>query len=275
MIVGGPTGCELMMISQSHWTKDKMEWAHLRKCFKIKILDGMDIIFTDQTYHAGAATNHEKKNGRFFCYIVKDKGKMGYGGTPHPSGDQVQTVFMKSCQELEDKDEDNRCTNKLCLRMHNGKNAYRTLNFTNFKLEDFKIGDILGGGIKEHGWVVVKGISKVGDDMKLNKCVEDCGKDLDLGNGTPIKLGGAASRRKLINYADIKKNIVNYEHMNYFQKFMKSTTSMIQSKVLGVESYVHKFPNILFNNGKVDIAQKYHRDYQEHDYAKLVKKRKY
>ena len=86
MIVGGPTGCELMMISQSHWTKDKMEWAHLRKCFKIKILDGMDIIFTDQTYHAGAATNHEKKNGRFFCYIVKDKGKMGSGCTPHPSG---------------------------------------------------------------------------------------------------------------------------------------------------------------------------------------------
>jgi len=89
--------------------------------------------------------------------------------------------------------------------MHNGENAYRTLNFTNFKLENFKIGEILGGGIKEHRWVVVKGISKVGDDMKLNKCVEDCGKGLDLGNGTPIKLGGSASRRKLINYADTKK----------------------------------------------------------------------
>ena len=111
--------------------------------------------------------------------------------------------------------------------------------------------------------------------MKLNKCVEDCGKDLDLGNGTPIKLGGAASRRKLINYADTKKNIVDYEHMNYFKKFMKSTTEMIQTKVLGVEGYVHKFPNILFNNGKVDKAQKYHRDYQACNYDEIVKKRKY
>ena len=63
--------------------------------------------------------------------------------------------------------------------------------------------------------------------------------------------------------------------MNYFKNFMKATTEMIQTKVLGVDGYVSVYPNILFNDGNVKKAQKYHRDYQAYDYDKLVKRRKY
>jgi len=56
---------------------------------------------------------------------------------------------------------------------------------------------------------------------------------------------------------------------------MKSTTEMIQKKVLRVNGYVHAYPNILFNNGKVNKAQKYHRDYQACNYDEIVKERKY
>lgn len=128
-----------------------MKWAHLRKFFGIKMLDGVSVIFIDHTYHAGASTNN-KKNALFFCHLVKTEGNTGRGCSPFPSDDKVQVVFMQTCQDLDSDREDNKCKNGVCMKCDK-KNA-RTLNFTDFNLEKYKGGQILGGGIEEHRWAV-------------------------------------------------------------------------------------------------------------------------
>ena len=55
MIMSGLSGCELMMILQTHLVKNELTMAHRGQMFCIKIKDGMMILFTDHTYHAGAS----------------------------------------------------------------------------------------------------------------------------------------------------------------------------------------------------------------------------
>ena len=101
MIVAGPSGCALMMISQSHLIEETMKYAHTRNMFRIQVSDGMIILFTDNTYHAGAsAKSSNDKSVRFFSYVHKTSECRGYT-TPKPSGNEVESVHMKTCANKE------------------------------------------------------------------------------------------------------------------------------------------------------------------------------
>ena len=149
MIIGGPDGCDLMMITNSHWHKENMTWAHLRKFFRIKIADGMVIIFVDHNYHAGATTDNNLKNARLFGYLSEadDKIKMGKGGTPSPQGNRVRSQNIKSCDNTETG------CDGTCSLMKSKKIDDITLDFRGYNLENYDEGDILGGDIKKHGWI--------------------------------------------------------------------------------------------------------------------------
>lgn len=65
-----------------------------------------------------------KKNERFFGYLIKDGGKTGKGGGPYPSHNQVKTVFMTTCQEIDSEDEEETCKNVASLSYY--QKDYRT-----------------------------------------------------------------------------------------------------------------------------------------------------
>ena len=212
MIVAGLTGCALMMISQSHLIEETMKYAHTRNMFRILVSDGMIILFTDNTYHAGASTTSSNdKSVRFFGYVHKTDECRGCI-TPKPSGNEVESVFMKTCADEEITKEHGICNNSICKSCE-GEEDGRILDFTSVNLGDYNVGDVIGGSIDKHGWAVVKG-TKVGEEDKFKSIVVDCGERRKkvknaLGNsgwtngldvGTPLSVGGSRNRKKKFDY---------------------------------------------------------------------------
>ena len=182
-----------------------MKYAHKRNMFRITVLDGMIILFTDNTYHAGASTTSSNdKSVRFFSYVHKTS---ECRGTPKPSGNEVESVHMKTCANKEMTNEHGVCNNSICKSCEGEKDG-RILDFTSVNLGDYNVGDVIGGSIDKHGWAVVKG-TKVGDDDNFKSIVVDCGEKRKsvqnaLGNnvwtngldiGTPLSLGGSGKRK--------------------------------------------------------------------------------
>ena len=200
---------------------------------------------------------------------------------PQPSGNEVDSVNMKTCADEGVSKKYGVCHNSICKSCEGGKDG-RTLDFTSVNLGDYNVGDVIGGGIDKHGWAVVKG-TKVGDDDNFKSIVVDCGErrkkvqnalgdsgwtnGLDV--GTPLSVGGSRKRKKIVDYRTGPAWVQNHETIANLNDYMKSICDDVISRVIG-QGYITEFPNILYNNGVVS-QQKYHRDYK-YVYSELVKK---
>ena len=202
--------------------------------------------------------------------------------TPKPSGNEVESVFMKTCADEEISKEHGICNNSICKSCE-GEEDGRILDFTSVNLGDYNVGDVIGGSIDKHGWAVVKG-TKVGEEDKFKSIVVDCGERRKrvqnaLGNnvwtngldiGTPLSVGGPSKRKKIDDYrTDNPRWVQRHQTVAYLNKYMKTVCDDVISQVIGPD-YKTEFPNILYNNGAVS-QQKYHRDYK-YVYSDLVKK---
>ena len=222
----------------------------------------MIILFTDNTYHAGASTTSSNdKSVRFFSYVYKTSEVRGYM-SPKPIGNEVESVHMKTCANKEVSNEHGACNNSICKSCEGEKDG-RILDFTSVNLADYNVGDVIGGSIAKHGWAVVKG-TKLGEEDKFKSIVVDCGEKrkrirntlgsktwtngLDV--GTPLSVGGSRNRKKIVDYRACPKWVQNHETIMNLNDYMKSICDDVISRVIG-RDYITEFSNILYNNSNV------------------------
>lgn len=152
-----------------------MTFAHKRKMFLINIKNGMIILFIDHTYHVGAdTTDGDDKFVRFFCYLHKTE-----KGAPLPSGKYDDSVHMIICGDKVVVNQNGICDNSVCNSCV-GDEDVRTLDCTSLNLENYEFGQIVGGNIMKHGWVVVIG-NETRKDHNFVSIIYNCGKKRKTG----------------------------------------------------------------------------------------------
>ena len=254
MMYGLPGGFSIVMYSGTHRLKHERNNIHLDCATEIIVPENMCIIWHEGTLHSGAKTCNDenytlKPDLRLFSYIWR--GSMGRT-VRTASGESIYRKHRCVCDDVVGK-------TKVGYSCDRCRLVERTvLDLTVISSKSYDPGSVIIGDLEKVGWVVVRGTSKINQD--LDECHPAIEEILDISQNHQdwFEIDNQKGRKMMFDHESVPAEEWSSEAISNFFKLIKKK---ILKRNLKHEDYIMGKFNLLRNFIPMENDQMPHYDY--------------